>query len=247
MQTNPVILLGVLGLAAFLIGLSKGGWGGMLGALITPMTALVLPPDRALGLLLPLLLFGDLFAVAAHWRRWDRGLVMVLIPGALLGVTVGTVMITTISPTALRRLLGLIVAGFVVYKLLEDRLIGRLGYTPRAWHTGAVGLLSGFASTLAHVGGPPVVAYLLLRRVAPAALVATTALFFMVLNIIKVPYYLYAQIIDVALLGRVVWILPLIPVGIWAGKWLVQRVQRAVFERALILLLAVSAALLLTR
>ncbi len=38
-----------------LIGLSKGGLGGTLGALVTPLMALAMPADQVIGLLLPIL------------------------------------------------------------------------------------------------------------------------------------------------------------------------------------------------
>jgi uncharacterized membrane protein YfcA len=61
----------VVGLASFLVGVGKGGLGGMLGALATVLMAFVIPVDRVIGLMLPLLLFADVFAISFHWRRWD--------------------------------------------------------------------------------------------------------------------------------------------------------------------------------
>jgi len=50
---------GILALAVFLVGLSKGGLGGMMGALITPLVAMVIPLDQAIGLMLPIIILGD--------------------------------------------------------------------------------------------------------------------------------------------------------------------------------------------
>jgi len=65
----------------FLISLSKGRLGGMLGALAAPMLAVVMPANQVLGLLLPILLLTDVFAVALHWRKWNGRLVWLLTPG----------------------------------------------------------------------------------------------------------------------------------------------------------------------
>jgi uncharacterized membrane protein YfcA len=75
----------IIGLAAFLIGLGKGGLGGMVGALVTAMIAVVLPPVQVIGLVLPLLIVGDLFAVIAHWGKWDRDIILQLVPSAIIG------------------------------------------------------------------------------------------------------------------------------------------------------------------
>ena len=91
----------ITAVAICLIGLSKGGVGGTLGVLATPLMALVLPADRVIGLLLPILMIADVFAVASHWRRWDNKLVWLLMPGAILGMLLGTLFIATISPGVL--------------------------------------------------------------------------------------------------------------------------------------------------
>ena len=49
-ETNPVIFYLVVGLAAFLVGLAKGGLGGLLGSMATPLVALVVPAEVAIGL-----------------------------------------------------------------------------------------------------------------------------------------------------------------------------------------------------
>lgn len=217
----------------------------MIGALATPLLALVMPADRVIGLLLPILIFTDIFAVAAHWRRWDKSLVLLLLPGAILGVTLGTYFITNVPTETLRRLLGIIILLFAFYKLLEKRLLRRLAYQPAKWHGWAAGSVAGFSSALAHTGGPPVTIYLLLQQVTPRVFVATSALFFMILNWIKVPYYFYADLFDWPLLGRMAWMLPLVVVGVALGRWLSVRIQPAAFDRLILVLLLISAGMLI--
>ena len=98
---NQIAYIIVIALAAFLTGLSKGGLVGMMGVLITPMMALVMPMEEAIGLLLPILMLGDVFAVVAHWRRWDQSRIWILLVGALIGVTLGTFVITTLPSSLL--------------------------------------------------------------------------------------------------------------------------------------------------
>ena len=66
-------------------------------------------------------MIADVFAVASHWRRWDNKLLLLLMPGAILGMLLGTLFIATISPGALKRGIGVILLLFVIYKLLESR------------------------------------------------------------------------------------------------------------------------------
>ncbi len=243
--TDNLILFYVMAaFVAFLVGLSKGGLGGTLGALSTPLLALVMPSGRVIGLVLPILMIADVFAVALHWRRWNMRLILLLLPGSLLGVTVGTFLITNSPTRTLRILLGVIVLIFVVYKLFEPRIMRLTRYESRDWHGLLAGTVTGFSSSLAHIGGPPTSIYLLMQKVTPRVFIGTSALFFFILNWIKVPYYIYARQFDLPLMWQIAWLMPLVPAGVWAGRWLVDRLNRDTFEKVIVVLLAVVGVML---
>ncbi len=69
----------------------------------------------------------------------------------------------------------------------------------------------------------------------------------MILNLIKVPYYFYANLFNFALFGSLGWMLPIIQFGVWVGKWITNRVHKRTFDRVILFLLLVSATLLLVR
>ena len=245
MTVDPIIFYLMVALIAFMIGLAKGGLGGTLGALATPLLALVMPPDQVIGLILPILMLADIFAVSFHWRRWNTKLVLLLIPGAIVGVTIGTFFITNAPTDTLRTALGVIVLIFSVYKIFESRIQGALKYHPRNWHGLLAGTITGFSSALAHTGGPPVSIYLLLQDVTPRVFIATSAIFFFLLNWIKVPYYWYADLFDFQLLWQIAWLLPLVPIGVWVGRWGASKVDKGTFEWIITGLLVVAALLLI--
>jgi uncharacterized membrane protein YfcA len=245
MIENHFVFYAVAGFVAFLVGLSKGGLGGTLGALATPLMALVLPGEPVIGLVLPILMFADIFAVALHWGHWNRRLILLLIPGAIVGVTIGTYLITSSPTGALRRVLGVIVLIFVAYKVFEKRILKVITYEGRAGYGVLAGIITGFSSSLAHIGGPPVSIYLLLENVTPRVFIATSALFFMILNWIKVPYYIYADLFNLHRLWQITFLMPLVPVGVWVGKWLAGKVDKETFEKIIVVLLAITAVILL--
>jgi uncharacterized membrane protein YfcA len=232
-------------LVIILIGLSKGGLGGALAGLATPLLAIVLPVDKVIGLLLPILMIADLFALAVHWNRWDTKQVLLLVPGALVGVAIGTFFLASISAETLRRLIGFIILIFVTYKIAEPRLQRSIEYRARPWHGVVAGGAAAVASTLAHTGPPPVAIYLLMQKLAPQTFVATMVLFFALLNWFKVPSYFFAGLFDLELLGQVLWLLPLLPLSVWFGKVFVVRLNKEIFDRVIIGLLAISAVFLL--
>lgn len=243
MAVTPAVVA-VVATAALLIGVSKGGLGGGLGPLITLLVAVVVPADTAIGLLLPLLMVGDVTALVAHRGRWRRDLLVRLLPGAVVGVAAASVFLREVTADVLRVVLVLVVLATVTYKLVEGRL-GDRRIEVRPWHGAAAGLVSGVSSTVAHVGGPPVVVYLVLARTRAVDHVATLAVFFTVVNWIKVPGYLAAGLFDWGLLWRLAPTAALIPLGTAIGRWAVLRVDQRTFDRTILGLLVLGAGFLL--
>lgn len=235
----------VVGLGIFLVGMSKGGMGGTLGALAVPLIALVLPIKGVIGMMPPVLMLADLFAVSAHWKKWDNRLVWLLVPASIAGVTVGTLFLANASVPVIRTTLGVVVLLLAGYKLLEGRIFKKLTYTSRTWHGVLAGSVAGFTSSVAHIGGPPISIYLLLQDLTPQVFAATSAIFFLILNYIKVPFYYFGGVFDFALLRQFVWLLLLVPVGVWVGKWMVVRVSKTLYDYVILLLLVITALLLI--
>lgn len=226
---NPYLSLVLVGL---LIGLSKGGIAGPAagGIVLFLMTmSKTVTVAEASGVTLPLLIFADVFALQAYWKKWDMRYLRLLLPAALIGIALGTLLLTSLPDDFLRKTLGLFALVVIGYKLASDAL-KTVEYVSKDWHGYLAGWTAGFASALANAGGPPANAYLLLQKLDPVPFSATLALFFFIVNVLKVPVYLYTQIIDFERLLSIAWILPLIPIGVWVGRWIVQRIDRRPFE-----------------
>jgi len=245
MANNPTVFLIMLAAVAFLISLSKGGLGGMAGTLSTPLMALVMPVNQVLGLLLPIMLLADVFAIALHWRKWNGRLVWLLIPGAVIGVTIGTYFIANVSTNVLKIGLAIIALLFVAYKVLEKRILGSLKYQERNWHGWLAGTTAGFTSAMAHSGVPPISIYLMLQDVSPSVFIATSVLFYAILNWIKVPFYFFTGLFDFQRLWQISWVFPIVPFGVWIGRWLVTKVSKKIFDNIILVLLVVTALLLI--
>lgn len=228
----------VVALAGLLIGLSKGGLGGPVPVSLTaPLLSLVMPVPQALGLILPLLLFADIFALYAYWRKWDMTLMRLLLPMAVVGVFMGTVMLATLSDDVLRRILGLFTLITIAYKVAGSSLMS-VAYRPRAWHGYLAGWAAGLGSALANAGAPAFTAYMLLQPdVTPRTFVATSTLFFAVVNALKLPGYLTANIFDAALFMSFAWVLGVIVFGVWIGYTFIQWINPKVFEWLMLALL----------
>ncbi|RME84577.1 MAG: sulfite exporter TauE/SafE family protein [Caldilineae bacterium] len=245
MHTYPLYVYFVVALGMFLVGMSKGGLGATLSAVTVPMMALVLPVKDVIGMMPPVLMLADALAVGFHWGKWDGRMVRLLIPSSLIGVTIGTLFLANAPSELIRLVLGIIVIIFVIYKVFERRLFARITYRPHNWHGVLAGSVAGFTSSVAHTGGPPVGMYLLLQGVQPRTYAATSAIFFLILNYIKVPFYYVADVFNFKVLATFLWLLPMVPLGVLAGKWIVVRVSKGFYDNIILFLLFVSAMLLI--
>lgn len=227
--------------ASLLIGLSKGGLTGpAAGGIVLFLLSQTMSVSQATGLTLPLLIFADLFAMGAYWKRWDMRHIRLLLPTAIVGIVFGTLLLASLSNDLLKILLGLFSIVVVAYKIASDSL-KQLEYSPRHWHGLFAGWLAGFASAIANSGGPPIAAYLLLQKLPPVTFAATSALFFFVVNLLKVPGYISLGILDINHMIQIAWTLPLIPFGVWFGRWVIERIDRRPFEWLMMILLLYAA------
>ena len=230
-------------IAAFLIGFNKAGVAGTLGPFVTVLLALSIPADDAVGLLLPILIVADWFTLAAHWRQWDTRIYLRLLAAALTGIVIGSFVISAIDEIALRRIIAVAMLGFALFYVKSRSIRIDPERSDRyAWPAGAT---SGLISTLAHLGGPPVFVYLMTTNLSPRRFVATSAILFATINLLKVPGYFLAGLFDGDLILSTMWTWALIPVGVLAGRAMLQKINREKFEKVTVVLLTVGAVLLL--
>ncbi len=219
---------------ALLIGVSKAGFGGGPGVIATPLLALVMPVPEAAALLLPILLLADVFTVRHYYDLVDRPSLRALLPGALLGIALGALFFRQFSDQerVLKLGIGVIALAFVLYQAVRSQLLQMVEQkrpSPTAGHI--LGTTSGFVSTLAHVGGPPIVMYMLPQKLPRNLFVGTTAVFFFIVNLVKLIPYAWLGLLVVGNLVVTVLLLPALFIGTKLGVWLNQRFSETWFNR----------------
>ena len=215
--------------AVLLVGLSKSGFAAGFGSLATPVLALTLPAPQAAAIMLPLLLAMDATGLQQMWRDRDPVLLRRLVPYGALGVAVGTALFGLLSAQAVAGLLGVLTLSFLAQRLFFPP---RRDKPPAAhWVGKSCATVAGFTSFVAHAGGPPMYAYLLPLRMDPRTVSATMAVFFAVINAVKLVPYTALGLMDLRNLATSVLLMPVAPLGVWAGVWLVRRVDLTWFYR----------------
>jgi hypothetical protein len=213
-------------MAVTLVGIDKAGFGGGLGVIATPLLALTIPVPEAAALLLPLLIITDLFSVYHYRHRFDRSSLILLLPAALVGIALGTLFFDYFSDNerVLKVGIGLIALLFVLFQATRALIFGVLEkYQPPAIVGVLLGGISGFTSTLAHVGGPPASMYLLPQKFPRDLFVGTTVILFTILNAVKLIPYSYLGLLRVGNLTTILVLSPLCYMGVRLGIYLNKR------------------------
>ncbi|MFZ6761161.1 sulfite exporter TauE/SafE family protein [Roseomonas sp. KE0001] len=226
--------------ALLITGISKGGFASGGGNLSVPAMALLIPAPQAAAISLPVLCAMDLAGLRAWWGRWSWREMRAIIPGGLLGILLGTLAFGAMSDRHVKLMVGVISLVFLARSLWLARRGPPPPSRPNAWKGGFWSTISGFTSTIAHAGGPPLAVYLYPLRLDRGTLAATTVVFFGVMNYVKlVPYAALGQLGLSNLLTSLV-LLPLAPAGIRLGVWLHGRISDRAFYRSIHLLLALT-------
>jgi uncharacterized membrane protein YfcA len=225
----------IAALAAILIGISKTGIGG-LGMLAVVMFAQIMPARQATGIVLPLLCFGDLVAVSyyrqhAKWRHIWR-----LLPWTAAGVVIGYFTLGRINDQQAQRMIGGIVVSLVTLHVVRKR--GTAGHETEhgAWFAPTIGVLAGFTTLVANAAGPLMAIYLLASRLPKMDYVGTGAVFFLVMNLFKVPFMVHLGLINSESLKLNLALTVPILIGTVLGRKILMKLDQKVFENVVLFL-----------
>lgn len=236
MLTFPDLALfswAIIMLSVLIIGISKGGFGGGLSVVATPLLAMTMPVAEAAALLLPILIAADVFLVYGYREDIDWSNMRIHLPWAILGIGAGSLAFNYLADNerAFKLVLGIISLAFVAYQGGRGVIFGRLEKTVYPHYVRAIlGAITGFTSTIAHVGGPPLTISLLPQKLPRQTYVGTFLLFFLLLNLIKLIPYSYLGLLRVGNLSLTLLMLPIVGVGAVIGRWLNGRFNEQTFQ-----------------
>jgi uncharacterized protein len=237
--------LGALG--AFLVGLSKTGIPG-LGILNVAIFALVFPARESVGLVLVILICGDIVAVTTYRRDASWPHLLRLFPWAAAGIVAGYFALGQVDDWQMRHLIGIILLCLVVLQFVRSRRTAALGSEappPAAWLAPIAGITAGFTTMVANAAGPVMVLYLLAMRLPKILFIGTAAWYFLLLNLFKVPFSTSLGLINVASLGVSLLLGPFAMLGALVGRPIAERLNQRVFELIALGLTFVAALLMI--
>lgn len=232
----------IVAICAFLVGVSKTGVPGC-GILNVPLIALAFGAKESTGLLLPILCMADVFAVKYYHRHAEWKHIWRLLPWALGGIGIGCLVVEFISDKQLKPIIGFIVLIMLVLNYWRMHRAGGELKVPTHWAFAAsMGLAAGLTTAMANAAGPIMVIYLLAMQLPKNEYMGTGAWYFLILNWLKVPLFIWGGRITMASVKLDILMLPLIALGAVAGIYILKKIPQKYFN-LILQLLAVAAAI----
>lgn len=235
----------LLALAAFGIGITKSGFSGV-SLVHVLIFAYVFGAKASTGVVLPMLIVGDTMAMLMFGQHADWVYVRRMFPPAIVGVVAAWLLMDVMSESYYRPTIGCIILGLALVQLTRMFLDDWFTQVPHselfAW---GMGILVGITTMLANAAGPVFGMFLIAIGLPKKEFVGTAAWFFLLLNVVKIPFSWNLGLIRSDTLALNAIFLPLIWLGLKAGSSLVKKIDQRGFEVGIIILAVISAASLL--
>lgn len=233
-----------LGAAAVTIGISKTALPGG-STLAIALFASVLPARTSTAAMLLLLIVGDVFALISYRRHAHWPTLLRLAPAVVLGLLTGFAFLALAGDGIVRRAIGVILLAMIAVTLWRRSRPTTSSPGGNLLLAGAYGTLGGFTTMVANAGGPVMSMYFLATRAQVMTFLGTSAWFFAIVNIVKVPFLAGLGLFPAPVLLMDAVLAPLVVIGALIGLRIARRIDQRLFDRIVIGLTIVGAVYLL--
>ena len=217
-------------IAAVLIGLSRTAVSGF-GMLTIPLLAAMFGGKASTGIILPMLVIADVYAITHFRRDVDRTTMVRLMPWALAGLAIGLFTGKSINDDQFKLVIGLIVLVCIGILIYAEFRGSRIAIPDNLFFSALIGVMLGFASMVGNAAGPILWIFLISREVKKTGFMGTSAWFFFTMNIIKLPLQIFVwDNITVRTVVPAVAVIPVILGAAYAGTWIIRKIKEKPFR-----------------
>jgi uncharacterized membrane protein YfcA len=222
----------VLILSTIFIGLTKAGIPS-LGVLVVTVLMFVFPAKESIGILLPMLIIGDIFAVIYFRRNVVWKYLFSLMPWVLMGIAIGFFVLDIVNDEQLKPIIGILVLSLSILHVCRERFGEKFNQMlPHSiWFSIFMGILAGFTTMVGNAAGGIMVIYLLVKGLPKKEFIGTGAWFFMFVNVVKIPLYIYLGLITLESISLNVWFIPTILIGAYLGTKILPLLPQKTFQK----------------
>ncbi|WP_353113157.1 sulfite exporter TauE/SafE family protein [Microbacterium sp.] len=232
---------GMLGLAALIAGIGKTAVPGSATVSVVLLAA-VLPARTSTAAMLLLFIVGDVFALIAYRRHAHWPTLLRLAPAVVAGLVLGFLFLSIGDDHLVRRAIGVILLVMIAITLWRRHRQAKAAGTALGL---TYGTLAGFTTMVANAGGPVMAMYFLATRTPVQVFLGTSAWFFAIVNLVKVPFLAGLGLFTPQVLLMDLVLAPLVVLGALTGLMLAKRMPQRLFDRIVIVLTVLGAVYLL--
>ena len=231
-------------LAAFILGLGKAGIKGV-GVIIVILMALVFGGKASTGVLIPLMIIADIFAVIYYHQYTQWKYLWKLLPTMFIGVIIGVWLGNDISEALFKQIMAVFILLTVVVMVWIDRKSKNKIPEHKAFANG-MGLLSGITSMIGNLAGSFANIYFLAMRLPKNEFIGTTAWLFFIINVFKLPFHIFVwETVTVNSFMLNLLLIPGIVLGFFTGVSLVKRINNSNYRKFIFVVTAIGALIIL--
>ncbi len=213
--------------AALLVGFTKTSVGGV-GILAVLLMALAIPGKASPGVLLPMLIVADVFAVIYYRRDCDWSILFKILPMTAVGIFIGFLIVDIIPYGVFEKVIGGIILAMLVMGLAIERY--KQGFGKSGVWTYVVGVTAGVVTMIANAAGPVFGVFLLQMGLSKARFVGTRSWYFLLLNIFKIPFSANLGLITADSLKLNLMFVPVIFLGAYLGFRFLKMINITMFK-----------------
>lgn len=233
-------------LGAFLLGTSKAGLKGI-GVVIVTIMAIVFGGKQSTGILIPMMIAADIFAVIYYHRHTQWKYLVKLLPSMVIGVLLGVWFGNDISDALFKQLMAILILGIVVFMIYMERKKSNEIPKSRVFSNG-MGLLAGFTSMIGNLAGSFSNIYFLAMRLPKNEFIGTAAWLFFVINVFKLPFHIFVwKTVSVESLKLNLILVPGVILGFFIGVKIVKLINNQVYRKFILIVTAIGAVIILFR
>lgn len=227
--------------AAFFVGFSKMGISGVM-MLIIPILANLFGGKESTGLMLPILLTGDIIAVLYYRKSAELNAIKRMLVWATIGLVLGVIVGNYINDKQFKIIIGLSILICVAILLYSEVRGGSFKVPEKTWFYALTGIASGFTTMIGNAAGPIMSVYLLALGYHKNSFIGTYAWFFLIVNALKVPLQVFVwQNISPSYVLLALCVLPAVVLGAFSGGMLVKKINEKPFRYLIIGMTTISA------
>lgn len=230
--------------AAFILGMSKAGLKGM-GIIVVAILANIYGAKASTGILLPLLIVGDIMAVIYYNRYTEWKYLSRFLPAMVIGVLIAVVVGKNLDEDVFKYWMAFIILISVIILFWRDRKKDQT-FPKNILFAGGMGVVAGFTTMIGNLAGAFSNIFFLATGLPKNQIIGTAAWLFFIINVFKVPFHIlsWGTINKESLWIDLSLVIPVI-FGFAAGVYLVKFFNEAFYRKFLLIATAISAILII--